>query len=548
MIEQYKEYPPRNEMAEYLTNINLGYEPEKDRKFDWFKLAKRKSNDIEKYWLACKLTNNLGDISRIHELPYADFWTVSFPCVDVSVAGKMKGLNPDSGTRSSLLWENIRLLKKAKENNTLPKYILIENVKNLVSKRFIDSFNNLIQILDDLGFNTYWSVINGKDCGTPQNRERVFAIVIRKDIDTKKFTFPKPFDNGVRLKDILEDDVDEKFYISDEKVKSFISNLQLREIHDNSVIDPQGRTNKKCIPKDVAPTLRAQTHGNLPQIIEKDKDTSTPKFIGSVNNINFHSGYSGGVFDADYVSPTLTSMQGGGQQPHVIQVNQQKEDSNNLKQLGYINNYNGDANRVYSDDIARTLKAEAGGGGAKTGLYMTKAPKIIKMGNINPSGNGMNGNVFSEDGLSPTVTINKGEGTKIAVRQATKKGFIECDKGGVADFSYPSTPHRGRVQDGGNICPTLTTFPTVHRLESTIRIRKLTPRECWILMGLTSDDCDKAKSLGIADSNLYKQAGNGIITNCCSLIAEHLYKAQYDESYICTDENFTNPQAEKEME
>ena len=92
MVDTYVGYPSREEMAQYLTDINLGYEPEKNKYFDWFKLIKRKKNDLEKYWLACKLVHNLGDISRIEELSYADFWTCSFPCTDISVAGKMKGL------------------------------------------------------------------------------------------------------------------------------------------------------------------------------------------------------------------------------------------------------------------------------------------------------------------------------------------------------------------------------------------------------------------------------------------------------------------------
>ena len=215
MVKNYSYYPTREEMAQYLSDINLGYEPEKNKHFDWFRLAKKKTMDLEKYWLACKVSKNLGDISKIDELPYADFWTCSFPCTDISIAGNMKGLDPDSGTRSSLLWENIRLLKKAKENNTLPQYIMVENVKNLVSKKFIESFNNLISIFNDIGFNVYWSVINGKNCGVPQNRERVFVIAIRKDIDKEKFAFPKPFDNGLRLKDILENHVEQKYYLSD---------------------------------------------------------------------------------------------------------------------------------------------------------------------------------------------------------------------------------------------------------------------------------------------------------------------------------------------
>ena len=198
MIDTYKDYPSREDMAQYLTDINLGYNPEKNKSFNWFKLIKSKNKDLEKYWLACKLSHNLGDITKIEDLPYADLWTVSFPCQSISVAGKMKGLKPDSGTRSSLLWNNIKLLSKAKDNNKLPKYIMFENVKNLVSKKFIDDFNDLLEVLDELGFNSYWSVLNGKDCGIPQSRERVFVISIRKDIDNGNYVFPKPFDTGIR--------------------------------------------------------------------------------------------------------------------------------------------------------------------------------------------------------------------------------------------------------------------------------------------------------------------------------------------------------------
>ena len=146
-------------------------------------------------------------------------------CTDISVAGNMKGLSPDSKSRSSLLWENIRLLKRAKDDGIPPKYIMFENVKNLVSKKFMPDFNNLLDILNDLEYNSYWQVINAKDCGVPQNRERVFVISIRKDIDNGTFTFPQPFDNGLRLKDMLEDNVDEKYYIENDNALKLIKSL-----------------------------------------------------------------------------------------------------------------------------------------------------------------------------------------------------------------------------------------------------------------------------------------------------------------------------------
>ncbi len=441
MVDTYTDYPSREEMAQYLTDINLGYEPEKkkgEKEFDWFKLVKRKNKDLEKYWLACKLTNNLGDITKIEDLPYADFWTVSFPCQSISVAGKMKGLKPDSGTRSSLLWDNIRLLSKAKENNKLPKYIMFENVKNLVSKKFIDDFNDLLEVLDELGFNSYWSVINGKDCGVPQSRERVFVISIRKDIDKGNYTFPEPFDTGIRLKDVLENQVDEKYYLPDEKVQEFLKTI------------------------------------DLAQFCETD---------------------------------------------------------NELHQLGYFNNYNGDANRIYSDNVARTLKSEAGGGGAKTGWYTTKND-ILKVGQLNSSQDGV---VISPDGVTPTHTAGHGNTHKILeIGQVSNEGS-----------------QAGKVYSPEGVSQTIcacTHGYAIGNIFDYIRIRKLTPRECYKLMGLTFEDCDKAIELGVADTHLYKQAGNGIITNCCALLAEHLYKAQYDDTYVCTDEryqgNFTKPQAE----
>lgn len=365
MVLDYTGYPPREEMAQYLTDINLGYDPDRKKEFDWFKLAKRKNKDLEKYWLACKLSNNLGDISRIDKLQYADLWTFSFPCQSISISGKQTGIIKGK-TRSGLVYEVTRLLEKAKDKNTLPKYLMLENVPALVSKKFIGDFNNLNNFFDNAGYNIYWSLINGKNCGVPQNRTRCFAIYIRKDIDTKNYTFPEPFDTGIRLEDVLEENVDEKYYIPDVKVTKFLENL--KEEHP--------------------------------------------------------------------------------------------------------------------------------------GLCGVQEPDIIKIGKINSSQDGV---VVSPNGISPTHTAGHSNVTKIL-----------------------------------KVSKNLYKKPAV-------RIRRLTPRECWKLMGLTFEDCDKAFSIGVANTHLYKQAGNGIITNCCELLAEHLYKAQYDGTYTCKDErysgNFTSPQA-----
>ena len=133
LIHTYSAYPSIDTMQKELVDKNIGYNFKVNKIYDWFN---KDEFTVKKYWLAVKLSNNLGDISRIKELPYADLWTVSFPCTDISLSGKMKGLTEGSNTSSSLLWEQIRLLKLAISKNNSPKYLLFENVSNLVSKLF----------------------------------------------------------------------------------------------------------------------------------------------------------------------------------------------------------------------------------------------------------------------------------------------------------------------------------------------------------------------------------------------------------------------------
>ncbi len=225
LIDNYEDYPSLDEMRQYLTDINLGYNPEKDKHYDWYKSGKKFERNIKKYWLACQLSHNLGDVSKIERVPKANVWFLSFPCQSISVAGKLKGMAPDSGTRSSLVWQTIRLLEIAKKNDILPEYLFLENVKNLIGKKFISYFEVFNSLIEEFGYNVYYKVLNAKECGVPQNRERVFAVYVRKDIDTGNLTWPIPFDNGLRLKDILDDEVDESYYINTQKANDLIQKL-----------------------------------------------------------------------------------------------------------------------------------------------------------------------------------------------------------------------------------------------------------------------------------------------------------------------------------
>ena len=357
MIENYENYPSKEEMVEQLIKKRLGYDFKKDKPYDWEKLSKKKdkTKGIEKYWLADHISHNRGDMTQIESLPNCDFLTYSCPCTDISIAGKQEGLKwtcqdcgyeydpskldvntrytcPNCGshniksTRSGLLYEVERLLVIAKENNNLPKFLLMENVDALVSAKYIDSFKDWISRLEDLGYNSYYQTINAKNTGVPQNRNRIFCISILKEIDTKQFEFPKPFDTGIRLRDLLETDEDivEKYFLSDE--------VQQRL----QITDPKF---KKNIVGTTKPEFR--TIGQRDLVYQKDSimgalvatDYKQPKQILETPNDPIHIAdlcsekfqkmheQSRRVYSEDGIAPAMHTCGGGNTEPKVERDN-----------------------------------------------------------------------------------------------------------------------------------------------------------------------------------------------------------------------------------
>lgn len=419
---------------------------------------------------------NLGDITKVDETKLEDFNMIcgGSPCQDFSVAGKQKGSVwtcngcgheynpltvhwsqrdkcPNCGsnniekTRSSLLVEYLRVIRANK-----PNFGMYENVKNIVGKQFRDTTFKLFEDeLHEYGYNTYWKVLNAKDFGIPQNRERVYLIFIKKDLDNGKFVFPEGFDNGIRLKDVLEDEVDEKYYISDDKVQRFLTNLNSNNslLYDPCQVKREGKSREY---NDYCPTLTSRDYKDLRLVNE-----NVVKQVGNISecNGNWKNPQVGRIYDPDGCSPTLNTCGGGSHEPKIVCGIDKSV--NDTKQIEYANCITAREDRGISN-----RKSEG-----------TAVLQVV--GNVNPSGNGMNGNVFSEDGLAPTLTTNKGEGNKIL---------------------------------------------------TGIRIRKLTPKECFRLMGF-SDSAYDAASKVVSNSQLYKQSGNSIVVDVLYYILVELYKA-----------------------
>jgi DNA (cytosine-5)-methyltransferase 1 len=452
---------------------------------------------------------NLGDITKVDEtkIKDIDLITYGFPCQDISVSGKQRGLfNADgSKTRSGLFFDALRIIKATK-----PKVAIAENVKNLLSKKFKEQFNIVINSLNEAGYNCYYKVLNSKDFGIPQNRERVFIVSIRKDLDNLQFQFPKPFELKLRLKDVLEPQVEEKYYLSKKTIDYVMStgtkNYYYKPEIDLEVARPLTATMHKM--------HRAGQDNYVSDGFIKAKSIQVAQLYGTEVEPNPQAGR---VYSSEGISPTLDTCQGGNRMPKILETS-----------------------------------------------------KPIKLGNTSPSGKSQCNDVFSTEGIYPTITAGTHGNCNpsIAIKTANKQGYILAQEGDGVDISYPnSQTKRGRVKEQisgtitcGDVAAVVVNEPRIvamrgrnpekpsdrtpgihleQRLEpnkegisntltsvqkdnyvqeANLKIRKLTPKECWRLQGFEDKDLEKCVEGGISDTQLYKQAGNSITVD----VAYHL--------------------------
>lgn len=266
---------------------------------------------------------NYTDVTKIDDLDFIDedidLITYGFPCQDISLAGKQKGFTDEEGktTRSGLFFEALRIIEDYK-----PKYAIAENVKNLTSKKFSKEFSIVLDSLEKAGYRNYWKVLNAKDYGIPQNRERVFIVSIRKDLN-QDFVFPEKIPLKLRLKDLLEDSVDKKYFLSQVTIESCIKHRERQEAKGNGFgFEPRERERA-----EIAHTIttRAGSRNTDNYIVENIPSSGLQNFNYEEDPMDTNkimkvgvlsSSQDGVVVDERGLSPTHTA--GHGNCPKVL--------------------------------------------------------------------------------------------------------------------------------------------------------------------------------------------------------------------------------------
>ena len=346
-------YPETEEMIAYLEKLRINYDYTRKAPYNW---RRRGISDekIKKVWLACNLNRNLGDISLVEHFCYCDILTFSFPCTDLATCGRQKGIinNENTVTRSGLVFEIIRILSNnLRDDLKLPKVLLMENVSALINRKNIEAYRHINEEFKKLGYLCSYCVMNAKDYGIPQNRERVFAVYMLDKQVYNTFKFPVSEKLSSTLNDYLLD-LQAKYIIDNDKSAAFLKHLD-----------------------DF-------------KYIKSDRSNHILDYLGALVNNKW--------------------------------LKTEKELSRNQRQ-GY--------------------------------------------------------RVYSSDGISPGLATNVG-------------GY-----GVVSSLIYD----------------------TKHKV-----VRRLSPEEAFLLMGMKVEDCKKCRELGVSDTQLYRQAGNGLVTNCIERIMEEL--------------------------
>ena len=395
------------------------------------------------------------DLNIIETYKYDYILTYSFPCQDLSLAGKRKGMS-DTSTRSGMLWEVERILNECKELETLPRILLMENVPQVHSQENIEDFRKWQFALEKLGYQSYWQDLIATDYGIPQTRNRCFMISILGEYN---YNFPKPIPLKLKLKDLLEDDVDEKYYLSDKMIEFFTHNEQKQKENGNGF--RFNVSNGDVIAKTI--TTRAGSRMNDNFVYNKSlKETLEKSDLENINDVAYIDGYNKKIRKDDLANTITTRVSASNNDFLLIK--------NNTKQ-GYLKAKDGDG-----VDISSRMEHHRG-------------------------------------------TVQKDKCQTLTTASGNERGV--CVKT-IGNYS-PSNHNASRIVDKDYVAPTvMENHGTITATQtSDLRIRKLTPRECFRLMGVRDEDFDKVAK-NQSDSSLYHLAGDSIIVNVLMAIFKEM--------------------------
>ena len=535
-----------DELTDILFNIGISTDGKKPLSLK--EIARKGESWKRTVYNNFKATNNIGSILNVKGVDlgivdtdqYTYILTYSFPCKDLSLAGKGKGMAKDSGTRSGLLWEVERLLNECSE---LPQILLMENVTQVHGSKNREHFDEWIRFLESKGYSNYWQDLNAKNFGIPQNRNRTFMVSVLGEYTYK---FPQEFPLKLRLKDMLETEVDEKFYLSGKMINSFKENTKRQQEKgngfkfqptdgecvgkaittraggrmDDNFIEEQpvligGMQKNQAVKKDgISTTLTSAMGcggGYVPMVTEPKLEVAFNLYNEGVKGFNRNTGE---VLHTSGVCQTIQTMQGGNRQPKIVEP-------------CIIEDFYANREERVFEGVAPTLRSERSGLKVAEPLAYDEQNQYLRtdgtVGTLTTDGSSPKHNnrvvencYVSEKGVKFICSPKRGMTTDVnadvcqpltANGQANWTGsFVSPDIDGLEKSSTigSTEPTKINLKNGGTV--------TSNDNLSGLRIRKLTPKECWRLMGFDDADFEKAAEVN-SNSQLYKQAGNSIVVD-----------------------------------
>ena len=530
----------KEQLLSYLNgNISIDYNKPADltkKPIEWLKNC---YNNVIATHDLMNIMNVKGRDLGVFDKDYEYILTYSFPCQDLSLAGKRSGMETsqsEGGTRSGLLWEVERiLLERKRENLDLPGVLLMENVPEVVGTKNDNHFYKWCNQLSKLGYQNYFKILNAKNYGIPQNRKRCFMISILGDYT---YDFPKKLTLKHKLKDLLDKNVDEKYYLSQqhieqiqswggyenplkdiEKEKSIIGTLTTHCGKESNGMKLVSEGEQRATDNFVVVDLK---RGYSCEIKEEKEDVEGVEIIGNYSKSNFNQT---SIVNKNGIAPTVTENHG---QVTAIAI------KNNTKQ-GYLLAEEGDG-----IDISGRMKTHRGTvqketcqtlttGGDNVGVVVKEEQtlkqelcnKLIEYGLVKEgdivkhsfTGQIMSGNRKCVEKSDEMITLTtRGDCVGVVVRDS----YV-----GIYSFSKSDNfmGDRDRFQANKETANTILTTQKEgvvlseepFAVKNELRIRKLTPCECIKLMGFERKDYESLVEYGLSDSAIYHCAGDSIV-------------------------------------